>query len=110
MNKADRAELVLSMERIARCINDESIFEAWLVLGVADGDGDMETISGDDFYTSDDEFAYLMHLFLDLMTQANKSGGLTCDGIADKAGRKPASRAEALEILEKLSARYLKEE
>ena len=34
----ERAELVLAMEKIARCINNEDIFMGWLMAGVADGD------------------------------------------------------------------------
>lgn len=76
MNIKERAEVVKAMETLARCINDEEIFEYWLMEGVADGETDFE-----DYYTEDENFKELMTLFLRLMTAARKSGGLYCDQI-----------------------------
>jgi len=95
MNRAERIKMVKAMEYIARQVNDEEVFESWLSEGVADGDiqyGDLvinaEDLQGDWFgvgyYVEDENFASLMHLFLELMQGAKKSGGLYCDGITDK--------------------------
>lgn len=83
----ERAELVLAMEKIARCINNEDIFMGWLMAGVADGDiTDKTTMESEDldYYVEDDNFAELMGLFLRKMSQARKDGGLYCGGIVSK--------------------------
>lgn len=82
----ERAELVKAMETIARCINNESVFESWLMYGVADGD-----ITGDEdddieYYCEDENLKELIDLFMRLMVRARKSGGLYIDGIC--AGEK----------------------
>ena len=38
MNKIERAKLVKAMEYICRNVNNEEVFEEWLILGVGDGD------------------------------------------------------------------------
>ena len=38
MNKIERIKMVKAMEYIARQINDEAVFERWLIGGVGDGD------------------------------------------------------------------------
>lgn len=82
MNKHDRAELVRAMDKLARAINDEDIFEYWLIDGVADGDIDgTETDLELEYYTENKTFSELMNLFLSVMTRAKKSGGLYFDGI-----------------------------
>ena len=88
LNKAERVLMVKAMEFIARQINDENIFEAWLIGGVADGDIgyrdhgyndlDAENLA---YYIDDENFRDLMGLFLRCMKRAYKSGGLYCDGI-----------------------------
>ena len=82
MDITERKTVVKAMEVIARCINDENIFEAWLSLGVADGDIDYDTPIEDidDDYIEDQNFAELMGLFLRLMRKAKKDG-LYSDGI-----------------------------
>jgi hypothetical protein len=75
------------MEMIARCINDEDIFDSWLAVGVADGDiplysTDINDV--EDYYIEDDTFKYLMTMFLKLMSKAWVSGGLYEDNIASK--------------------------
>ena len=89
-----RVKMVKAMEFIARCVNDEEVFEEWLMDGVDDGciaDGDL-SVNADDFekygtgyWLDDTHFADLMHTFLHVMARARKSGGLYCDGIVDKA-------------------------
>ena len=80
-----RIEVIRAMETIARCINDETIFDSWLMLGVADGDITPDTTDEElESYTEDENFAEIMALFLRLMSQANKSGGLYCDNIVSK--------------------------
>ena len=85
INKAERAAMVRAMEFIVRQINDEEVFEPWLIYGVADGDID-ETTTNDEIecYIDDRNFAELMGLFLRLMSRADKSGGLYCDGVVSE--------------------------
>lgn len=77
MNINERVQLIDAMNKIAKAINDEDIFESWLMYGVADGD------SYQDFkdYADDSTFEELMDLFLRLMRFAYKEGGLYCNGV-----------------------------
>lgn len=93
-NKIERITMVKAMEFIARNLNDEDVLLAWLQEGVADGDityGCVAPTFSDesdlDYYIEDEHFADLMSLFLHLMKQACKSGGLYCDGILDKRNK-----------------------
>ena len=83
MTKDERIKIVRAMETIARCVNDETVFEGWLMCGVADGDID-ETTTDDEleFYIEDSEFGELMGTFLRLMHKAYRSGGLYADGVS----------------------------
>ncbi len=91
MNKIERIKCVKAMEFLARQINDEEVFEEWLMDGVADGDiddGDLD-VKGDDeelldYYIEDEHFADLMDTFAHVIARARKSGGLYCDGIVSK--------------------------
>ena len=85
MNFKARAEMVKAMDTVMRAVNDEDVFEPWLMFGVADGDICEYTTDDDlEYYCEDDTFAELMGLFMHLMAQAKKSGGLYCDGVIDK--------------------------
>lgn len=85
MNK-ERINCIRAMETIARCINDETIFESWLTYGVADGDIDDSTTDEElEYYCDDDTFAGLMHTFLSIMSRAKRSGGLYCDGVVSES-------------------------
>ena len=91
MNTIERIKMVKAMEFIARQINDEEVFENWLINGVADGDieyGSLDVTDTDmselEYYINDEDFADLMHTFLRLMKKAQRSGGLYCDGVVDK--------------------------
>ena len=91
MNVSERIKMVKAMEFIARQINDEGVFESWLIDGVADGDikyGDLEVRDEDreelEVYIEDESFADLMHTFLYVMKKAERSGGLYCDNVVDK--------------------------
>ena len=91
MNIDERIKMVKAMEFIARNINDEGVFEGWLVNGVADGDiqySDLTVKDGDaeelEIYISDEDFADLMNTFLRVMKNARHSGGLCCDGVVSK--------------------------
>ena len=89
MNKTERKKVVLAMELLSRQINDEDVFEGWLMNGVADGDikyGEMDPEMVDDFYVEDGTFADLMACFLRRMASAKNNGGLYCDGVVS-AGR-----------------------
>lgn len=80
-----RVNMVRAMETIARCTNDESAFNLWLSMGVADGDIDETTTDEElEYYCDDVTFAELMDTFLHLMARARKSGGLYCDGIVSE--------------------------
>lgn len=90
MDKIERLKMVKAMEYIARQVNDEDVFESWLMCGVADGDieyGDLSVSHNDaenlECYIEDDSFADLMGCFNRLMARAYKSGGLYCDKVCD---------------------------
>lgn len=87
MNEITRKKVVLAMELLARCVNDEDVFESWLMGGVADGDIPLLSIdvsNVDDYYIEDRPFSELMACFLRVMSDANKSGGLYCDRVVSK--------------------------
>ena len=89
MNIPERTKMVKAMEFIARQINDEEVFEGWLMNGVADGDieyGDLTVGEDEDLscYLDDDSFADLMACFLRRMAAAHRSGGLYCDKVVSK--------------------------
>ena len=89
MDVETRKKMVLAMEYIARKVNDEDVFEPWLVCGVADGDisrGSFDLEEVDDYYIKDDNFRDLMDCFLRTMARAKKSGGLYCDDVVTKEG------------------------
>lgn len=88
MNKQERVEVVRAMETIARCVNDEEVFESWLMYGVADGDIDDSTTDDEIVemgYTTDDTMKDIMTVFLRMMKNAWNSGGLYTDGIVSKS-------------------------
>ena len=81
----ERIEIIRAMETLARAINDEEVFEEWLIWGVADGDIDEDTKDEDiAYYAQKDTFSELMATFLRVMTRAKKSGGLYVDGVLSK--------------------------
>lgn len=87
----ERMKMVKAMEFIARQINDEEVLIRWLMVGVADGDipyGELELLPSDeenyDYYIEDDNFKELMSVFLRLMCNAKKSGGLYCGNIVSE--------------------------
>lgn len=83
----DRRKAIVAMEFLARQVNDEEVFEYWLINGVADGDieyGSFDIADIDEYYLEDDNFKELMTDFLFLMKGAFNSGGLYCGGIVSK--------------------------
>lgn len=82
MNAQKRSKMVNAMEYIAQQINDDDVFEDWLISGVADGDIDCGYMED---YMEDASFADLMHTFLRCMKKAYESGGLYCDNVVSKA-------------------------
>ena len=91
---SDRLKCVKAMEFLARQINDEEVFEGWLMMGVADGDieyGDLTVKAEDEdelgTYIDDEDFADLMQTFLRVMREAYKSGGLYCDGVISEEAK-----------------------
>lgn len=94
MNAEERIKMVKAMEYITRQINDEEVFEIWMISGVADGDieyGDLTVKARDEdefgTYIEDEDFADLMQTFLLVMREAYKSGGLYCDGVVSEAAK-----------------------
>ena len=84
----ERMQMVKAMEFIVRCINNEEITERWLLNGVADGEIDMGNVSIQakdaevlSYYIQKKNFSELMDLFLKLMEEARKDGGLYCGGV-----------------------------
>lgn len=95
MNAKERKTMVMCMEFISRNINDEEVFEGWLMNGVADGDIIYDEIIDnieetrdlvDEYYIENDSFRDLMDCFLRRMKGAIKSGGLYCDHITTTIG------------------------
>ena len=86
-NVTERIQMVRAMEFVARQINDEMVFEGWLMCGVADGDIDgSETDADLMYYVEDDKtFAELMDTFLRVISRAKRSGGLYCDGVVSSS-------------------------
>ncbi len=86
MNKQERIEVVKAMETLARSINDERVFDTWLLYGVADCDINENPSDEElEYYIEDDkEFADLMHTFLKCMNGAYKNGGLYVDKVVSK--------------------------
>lgn len=87
--KTERQKMILAMEYICRQINDEDVFEGWLMCGVPDGDidyGEWDISKVDESYIEDDSFRDFMDCFLRRMYGARKSGGLFCGGIATNEG------------------------
>lgn len=89
MNVENRKRMVLAMEMIARAVNDDEVFGAWLMLGVPDGDikpYSIDTNEVDEYFTKDENYRELMDTFLRVMRSAANSGGLYDDGIVTKVG------------------------
>lgn len=83
MNTEERVKVIKAMDTLARCINDECIFNSWLISGVADGDGESTDANIADNYTEDETFRDLLSLFLKLMYRASRDG-LYCDKVLSK--------------------------
>lgn len=78
-NLKARAEMVKSMDMIARSIDDERYVNTWLMCGVADEDIKSDTTLEDIIdlgYCDDNTYSELKGLFLKLMVRAEKYGGL----------------------------------
>lgn len=74
MNLKERATMVRAMETVMRNLNDEEVFEGWLMDGVADGDIDEKTTDEDlEWYCKDESFASLMDTFCWVMKNALKT-------------------------------------
>lgn len=84
MNKEERFKMVSAMEFICRNLNNECDWEHWVTIGVADGDIEYGKMCDDEYYIQDDVFADLMQIFLNVMRDAQKDGGLYCDGIVSE--------------------------
>lgn len=82
----EQAKMIIEMDNIARHINDENIFDSWLMGGVPDGDIPYkETISMEDIdevteIYDEYEFKVFVGCFLRCMKSAGKDG-LYVDGV-----------------------------
>lgn len=89
MDKKLRVDVVRAMETMARCVNNEEVFECWLMCGVADGDIEEDTTDEElEYYTEDSNFEELLSTFIRLMYRAYRDGGLYVDGICSEELRK----------------------
>ena len=71
----DFANAIRSMEYLARCINDESIFYGWLLGGVPDGDITGKTTDEEILAMYDeDDLKGFIGCFLRCMKRAGKDG------------------------------------
>lgn len=86
----ERMMAVKAMEFLARQVNDEGVFNIWLMGGVADGDieygdftihSEVETDPAYDYASDPDTFSSLMGCFLRIMSAAYKNGGLWCGNV-----------------------------
>lgn len=82
----EQAKMIIEMDNIARCVNDENIFDSWLMGGVPDGDipykdtismGDLDEVA--EMY-DEYEFKMFVGCFLRCMKSAGKDG-LYVDGV-----------------------------
>lgn len=87
----ERIKMVKSMEFIVRQSNVEENMDAWLAEGVADGDieyGDLDVREEDvenlEYYIEDQNFRELMGLFLYIMREVDRDGGLFCGGVVSE--------------------------
>lgn len=93
IKKSERRKMIVAMEYILRNLNDEELFEEWLLDGVADGDieyGNFDTEAVDNYYISSRTFARLMGMFLNMMHFASSYGdntGLYCGDVLSKGGK-----------------------
>ena len=81
-----QAKMIIEMDDIARCINDESIVESWMMGGVPDGDIPYKnTISMEDLDAISEmydeyDFKVFIGCFLRCMKSAGRDG-LYLDGV-----------------------------
>ena len=81
-----QAKMIIEMDDIARCINDENIVESWMMGGVPDGDIPYkETISMEDLDEISEmydeyDFKVFIGCFLRCMKSAGRDG-LYLDGV-----------------------------
>ena len=78
-----RQKMIVAMDYIANCINDEDIQYGWLMNGVPDGmlnDSLDPTQVDDEDWMINEGFKEIMTCFLRLMTRAYNDGGLECGG------------------------------
>lgn len=84
----ERIKMLKAMEYIARHINDEEVFNDWLICGIPDGeiaaeDLSVKTTDAEElkYILNDNAFRYIMTAFQRVMRAAYKSGGLAVDGV-----------------------------
>jgi len=81
----ERQKMIVAMEYVARHINDEEVFDSWLMCGVPDGDIEPGNLDPTQVYEKDymitDGFKDIMSCFLRCMCMAYEEGGLYCGGV-----------------------------
>ena len=82
----ERKKAIVCMEYLCRQINDEDVFDTWLMCGVPDGDIeygnlDVSAVYEEDYMISDEGFKDIMTTFLICMKNAYNDGGLYCGGV-----------------------------
>ena len=68
---------IRAMDTLVRCVNDERLIDAWLMLGIADGDCDtMTDMELYEYYYEDNEesFKEIIELFQRIMKDSMKDG------------------------------------
>ncbi len=74
----ERVKLLRAMETIARCVNDEDVFELWLAEGIPDGEIKENTTDEEIEWLAEDTDSMLdiMDTFVKLMKNTYRNGGL----------------------------------
>lgn len=78
-------EEIRAMDTLARCVNDEYLFETWLMYGVADGDCEsMNNIELYEYYYEDNEenFKEIVEVFRNIIKVTDKHGLYIGDVVA----------------------------
>lgn len=76
---------IRAMDTIVRCLNDEELFMAWLMSGVADGDCEYYDDMGlyEEYYEDNEEsFKEIVELFRTLIKESEKDGLYIGDVVA----------------------------
>ncbi len=85
MNIHKRCTIIRAMETIIGTVNNTELIAEWRIVAIADGDIRPDTSDEDlEYYIENDAFADILNTFLQVMGDAQQSGGLYVDGIVSK--------------------------